>query len=191
MNNDRRTIGIGLALLLALGFYALWQWNVMQALDVTAEGAYSNTENFRSIQEQLLQDHQTLKARVQTSRREAEQNLSLVFPSSENLTGLTRMIDDFAARNHFAENPFFVSSIDYGSPVEVEDGSAQALPFTLKVSASRKNLDRFFDYVDASGTLTSGTRLLSIESIDLQYPDTFNGVFEATLHMNAYFARPL
>ncbi len=191
MNNDRRTAGIALALLLILVGFSAWQFSIFQANKVTAEAAYSNTENFRSIQEQLLEDHQTLKARVQTTRRETEQNLSLVFPTDESLTGLTRMLDDFASRNHFSENPFFIDSIDYGASTAVLDGSAQALPFTLHVNTSRKNLERFFDFVDESGTLAGGTRLLSIESIDLSYPKEFNAPFDATLNMRAYFSRPL
>ena len=85
----------------------------MEAHRITANSLNQEAADLAVVQTQLLETHKDLKVNVSGSRLQSAQSLSCVFPVKENLTDLTRLLDDFAIKNHFDTNPFFISSLSY------------------------------------------------------------------------------
>ena len=142
--------------------------------------------------ERLLNEYQEIKADTLASRTSAEHDLSLVFPIDEGMTDLTRMFDEFAVKNNFQSNPFFISNINYQNASDASDESPyRVLPVSLSVTTSRKNLDKFLDYINDSGSLQSEVRLMNIKSLSLGIPAEYGGTYSARFEINAYFSREI
>lgn len=186
MENRTQTIAALLILGLAVVF-GLWQASVLEAHRITANSLNQEAANLAVVQTQLLEAHKDLKVNVSGSRLQSAQSLSRVFPVKENLTDLTRLLDDFAIKNHFDTNPFFISSLSYQTAQAPEGESYKMTPLVLNVTTSRKNLERFLDFINQSGSLESNVRLMSVESISMAFPEQFGGAYDVTFLINAYF----
>jgi len=186
MQNRHQTTA-GLILLGLALVFGLWQGSVMQAHRIAADSLNKQAANLHAVQTQLLEDHKDLKVSVSGSRLQSAQSLSRVFPAKESLTDLTRLLDDFATKNHFETNPFFISSLHYQEAQTSEDGKYSMTPLVLNVTTSRKNLERFLDFIDQSGSLESNVRLMSVESMSMTFPEQFGGAYDVTFLINAYF----
>jgi hypothetical protein len=188
MNNRKLIIA---AVLFVLGLALTgWQWTVLQHHKDTASEQNREAVSLSAVKEQEINAYQEVKVDALALRSGTEQDLNLVFPTDEGITDLTRMLDEFAVRNNFQSNPFFIGNISYQSPKDAENDT-QVLPMSLSVTTSRKNLDKFLDFVEQSGSLKSETRLMSIESMDVTMPSEFGGTYSVRFQIHAYFSREI
>ena len=171
---------------LFVGFFQTQRYLELQSLraDSDQEATELNADKLA-----LLSRFQEVRGATEASRQEREQDLSKVFPLNEDITGLTRLFDDFAIRNNFSSNPFFISQLSYDQ--SYEDESVQVLPINISLDTSRKNLEKFLEYVNTSGSIQSGVRLMSTENVSMNYPSEFGASFSANIRLLAYFSRPL
>ncbi len=190
MSNRSKTL-LGLTIFFLTLVLSLWQWNVLQAHKIKTESLKTEAANLRLISEELASGYQELKSSVNASRQEENAQLELVFPTHENITTLNRLFDDFAVRNNFESNPFFVSSVTYQNVDLSEDEDYRIVPLNMTVTTSRKNLDKFIEFVTASGSLQNGVRLMSIEQINFQYPEQYGGIYSVKFEIAAYFSREI
>ncbi|MBI5412806.1 hypothetical protein HZA42_00480 [Candidatus Peregrinibacteria bacterium] len=133
------------------------------------------------------------------AKKQAEftKKIASILPPDENYTELTRQFDDFFAQNDRIGNPIFQSSLRYGkgAPVAGVQG-VSALPVSMNLEATRDNFMRFLDYVNSSGLLENGIRLMDIASIQLNFPEGGEVVKDLkqnlnfTVEMNAYYQTP-
>lgn len=189
--NDRHQFMLAFLLLLATIGYGVFQWTERAALLVRADSLSSEVINLTGISKELTEEYQSIKAEVTADRETAAQELSLVFPTSEDLTTLTRLFDDFAVKNNFESNPFFISSITYETAQTSVNGAYRYLPLNLNITTSKKNLNKFLEFIGTSGSLEGEVRLMSVSDMGLTYPEEFGGTYEANISVNAFFSQDI
>lgn len=189
--NNRFKIILGLAIFLGTIGLSIWQWSVLQSHNIQINSLKSEAANLRVISEGLAENYQDLYDNVSESRQKDNQNIGLAFPTEENITDLNRLFDEFSVKNNFQSNPFFISSVSYQN-IKMEDGADyRVVPISMSISTSRKNLDKFLEFVESSGSLQNGVRLMSVESMSFQYPGEFGGIYDVKLEISAYFSREI
>lgn len=120
-----------------------------------------------------------------------------ILPSDENYTDLTRQLDNYFAEHDTPGNPIFQSSLRFGKggPVEPMPG-VSSLPVNMNIEATRDNFFKLLEFVNNSGSLETGTRLMEINSIQLNFPEGGEVVKDLkqkinfTVDMNAYYQTP-
>ena len=188
---DRTKFIIGLLLLLGVLALGVWQFNVMRAYKIDTNTSNTEASTLTLEENILIDEYQEIKADIADDRETASQALENVFPTEEDLTILTRMFDDFAVKNNFASNPFFISSINYQTSAESADGNYRYVPITLSVSTSEKNMNKFLEYLETSGSLEGETRLMSVEAMTLKYPSEYGGIYDVKFEIHAYFSQEI
>lgn len=186
MSNRNQFIAGIIVLLTTIGI-GLWQFSIMQANTIQASALSTQVGNLAIETATLIEEYQEIKIQVAAERDSATQELALVFPSDENLTNLTRLFDDFATKNNFNTNPFFVSNISYRSFEENDDSTYRYVPVSLNISTSKKNLTKFLEYIESSGSLEGEVRLMTIEELTLSYPKEYGGKYNVDMDLYAYF----
>ncbi len=189
--NDRHKIYIALLIMLGTLAYGVWQWNELSALNIQAKFLQSEVTNLTSESTQLASDYQGIKKEVSAARATSSQELAQVFPARENLSDLTRLLDNFAVKTNFENNPFFISQMTYQSPTTPEGAFYQYVPVSMSVTTSKKNLSKFLEYVESSGSLEGEVRLMGVENLRLSYPTEYGGTYDVLIDLNAYFAQGL
>lgn len=149
-----------------------------------------------SVLMELEKERNALTQLYQSSKKESvslatvqEEKVAKVFPVKEDLTALTRIFDDFAFQTHYPNNPFFISQLTYGTAQPGGDDAYMVLPITMVVEASERNFEKFLEFVETSGSLEQGTRLLSVNGITMQTADRDTGILRLQLSLNAYLQR--
>lgn len=188
---DRHKIYIALLIILGTILYGVWQWNQLSTLNVQANQLQSAITNLTTESTQLAGDYQGIKKDVSAARSTSAQELAQVFPTTENLSDLTRLLDNFAVKNNFENNPFFISQVTYQEPTAPDGAMYQYVPVSLSVTSSKKNLSKFLEYVESSGSLEGEVRLMSIQNLTLDYPAQYGGTYDVRIDLNAYFAQSL
>lgn len=189
--NDRHKFIAGLLILLVTIAYGVFQWNEREALAVEANILSSEAANLTAVSNNLKEDYDTIKLEVSSARETAAQELSVVFPTKENLTTLTRLFDDFSVKNNFASNPFFISSLSYDTALMSDEGNYRMVPVRLNIESSKKNLSKFLETIETSGSLEGEVRLMSVEDIKIQYPNEFGGSYDVQVEIYAYFSQEI
>lgn len=189
--NDRNQFIIALLIVLGTLGYGVWQWNETSALNLEANQLQSTVGMLTLESTQLAGDYQDIKKDVSVARAVSSQELAQVFPSTENLNDLTRLFDNFSVKNNFESNPFFISQVTYQPPVMPEGALYQYVPVDMSVTCSKKNLSKFLEYVETSGSLEGQVRLMSVQDLSLSYPNEYGGTYTAQITLNAYFAQDL
>ncbi|MBU0981460.1 hypothetical protein KKC94_02090 [Patescibacteria group bacterium] len=186
---DRNKGIIGAFLILVALGLGLWQWNIRSSNLISIQ-ALSAEANGLVAQENLLNKrYEEIKPELNAARESAGQQIEAVFPTNDDVTNLTRLFDDFEVKNNFDSNPFLINSVNYLNPLE--EDNYRILPMTMQITASKKNFLKFLEYIESSGSLESEVRLMSVESITVKYPDTYGGIYDVGLQINAYFSREI
>ena len=189
--NDRHKLMLGVLILLGAITYGVFQWKERTALLSEAAELSTKAAELTSASKGLEEDYQSIKVEVTAERAIATQALSTVFPTNESMTALNRAFDDFAVKNNFDSNPFFISSMSYGDEKIPDGGGYRYVPVSLNLTTSKKNLTKFLEYIETSGSLEGKTRLMSIEDLTINYPLEFGGVYEVQVELNAYYSQAL
>lgn len=189
--SDRTQFIIGLFVLIGAIALGVYQWNEREALLLQAQTLNAEGLNLTAISETLANKYDEVKVTVTKSRESSLQEITMVFPTEENLTNLTRLFDDFSVTNNYAENPFFINSLSYESPKNSEDGQYRYLPIQISIVSSKKNFNEFLEFVNTSGSLEGQVRLMSIEDIRVAYPAEYGGSYEIQMDLHAYFSKEL
>jgi hypothetical protein len=186
MTNRHKFIA-GLVVLLGSIGLGAWQFSIMQALNIDAQTLNTQVSNLTIEKATLIEDHYEIKEEVAAERDSATQELSLVFPSDEDLTNLTRLFDDFATKNNFNSNPFFISNLSYRAYEMNEDDGFNYVPISINLSTSKKNLTKFLEYIETSGSLEGEVRLMTVEELTVGYPAEYGGDYSVNMDIYAYF----
>lgn len=189
--SDRNKFILGICILLITLAYGVFQWFEREALGLRANQLNTEASNLTAVSDQLKEDYDAIKVEVTAARETAAQELSVVFPTKEDLTTLTRLFDDFAGKNNFASNPFFISSLSYETAKISDNGSYRYVPLRISLESSKKNLSKFLEYIENSGSLEGEVRIMTAEDIKIQYPAEFGGSYEVQIELNAYFSQEI
>ncbi len=186
----------GLAVLITLVAvtYGLTQYKVMQA-QAAAVVDNRNVISALSQRKEKLQKYYDAFAATQVDvQAQLLQSLNEIVPIGEQYTDLTRQFDAFFASHDSATNPVFQSSLRFGKGVVVSGmPNIGALPVTMNIESSRENFFAFLEFINQSGIQASHTRLITINSIQLNFPDggevleNKHQVLNFTVDMSAYY----
>lgn len=186
MNNRHQFIAGLFILLITIGLGA-WQFNLMQANKIHVNTLTTQTSTLAVEKTSLIEAYQEIKSDVSNERDSVAQELSMVFPIDEDLTDLTRLFDDFATKNNFSSNPFFISNISYRSAELGPNEDYLYVPVSLSFTASKKNLVKFLEYIETSGALEGEVRLMSVEDYTVNYPTEYGGTYSVNMDLFAYY----
>lgn len=176
-----------LIIALSMGFYTYQKFNeysvaraVVKANDKLIEALQSDSLKESADFNDKKDDFTNLQNQISTE-------LAEIFPASDNYQSLTIQLDTFEQQISSKKNPFEVSNIAYQSVQESEGYSV--LPLRMTIKSSPDNFRKFLHFVESSGALNSGTRLMDISSIRLNFQDNEDGgeLITFTVQINAYF----
>lgn len=165
------------------------------------KAAVADNENTIRQKESVLQDIQRqysdLASEESEKQEEMLRRIANILPPDENYTELTRQLDRYFLDNDRPGNQILQSSLRFGKGAPVEGTKdISALPFSMNIEATRENFFRFLDYVNSSGSMENGTRLMDIKSIQLNFPEEGENIrnprqmINFTVDMNAYYHTP-
>lgn len=165
-----------------VGYYGYTKYSALSAVNERLTQADSILFDLEQENSEVLDQYQDAKKDYVESYGENIEKLSMILPIEEDLTALTRMLDDFSFENHYDSNPFFISQMTYSEITEAE--GYRVLPITMTIESSEKNFSKFLEYIEASGSLESGVRLMSIEGMNIQTGE--DKILKVQLSINAY-----
>ncbi len=173
---------LALIVLGAVGYYSYTSYSDLSSINTKLAIADNTLLELEQESNEVLDDYQDAKKDYVETYDANTEKISAILPSGEDLTSLTRILDDFAFENHYDSNPFFISQMSYGSLTEQD--TYRVLPISMTVEASERNFSKFLEFIETSGSLESGVRLMSVESINLQMSE--DDVLRVQLSLNAY-----
>jgi hypothetical protein len=181
-----------LLFILLMGYYTFGKW---QQYQLAIQGVAQN----KSIIASLRNDVSSEKAIADTKKIDSVQlnteigkKLSVIFPSQDDYTKLTKQMDAYEGELSANNNAFEVSNIDYQSPIQNDTYSI--LPMRMNIRSSKENFTKFLHMVENSGSLKENKRLMDISSIRLAFENndqapTENEIITFSVQINAYFQK--
>lgn len=185
-----------LALIVAAGAvgYGVFQFRIYQAEVQAISDMSGRIASLGEEQEKLGKELKEVAQAHAAKQEEAAKKLASILPPDENYTELTREWDRYFEEHDRSGNPIFQSSLRFGKGVPKGDAAGIfTLPVSMNLEATRDNFFKFLDYVQKSGTLLSGNRLMEVNSIQLNFPEGGEVVKDLkqeinfTVDMNAYY----
>lgn len=155
-------------------------------LIATAIYTWLQYQKFMGMQQALAQE-QAYSASLQTSAnkisnqyKEQEKlfqenfsnilaSIDEVYPHEQNYTKIIRTLEDFEQANNTPANPLLMSNFQLSQPRTDTKKDYMILPFTLNLTTTRDNFDKFLHFIENSGNLEDKSRLLDIRSISISF----------------------
>lgn len=188
---------LALALLAGSAWYGITQWQVVQASTQAILDNESRLVKLSTELETNKTEFQVLADEHAKKQEALAKTINEILPDDENYTDLTRLFDDFFAELDRPGNPILSSSLRFGkgAPEKTLPGLS-VLPASMNLEATRDNFFRFLDFVNQSGSLDNGRRLMEINSIQLNFPEEGEvlqdptQLINFTVDMTAYYQTP-
>lgn len=184
-------------IILATAAYSFLQYGLMNDyMKATADNA-TRRNSVAAVLSKRTDEFRTFAVAQSEKQKSLARNISEILPPNENYTELTRLFDEFFAKNDARENKIFQSSLRYGNgaPAKGMPG-IYALPISMNIEGTRDNFFKFLNFINDSGTVDTARRLMAVDSIQLNFPDGGEVVGNAkqminfTVEMIAYYQTP-
>ncbi|MCA9374090.1 MAG: hypothetical protein R3B71_00690 [Candidatus Gracilibacteria bacterium] len=182
------TVVIGVAALI----YGFFQFQDLSTARAALEDGQTRLSEMTSFEAQIADQYATLKTAFDQDFENVRNAVDGVLPSEENYTALTKTLDDFVLTLNRQSPSIFMSNLKFSQPRMDADEEYAILPFSMTLSTTRANLERFLQYTENSGSLDDASRLLDVRSITINFPgETGLGqeqeLLTVSLSLNAYF----
>ncbi|HCW32137.1 MAG: hypothetical protein UT55_C0031G0005 [Candidatus Peregrinibacteria bacterium GW2011_GWE2_39_6] len=156
------------------GWYGYSKYTTLATIKTDLAQADEILQNLETENSAVTQEYQTTMKTAIDNIITNEQKIKTIFPQQEKITDLTRMLDDFASKNHYSGNPFFINQLTYSEIKDIPEKGYQILPITMTIDTSEYNFAKFLEYIETSGSLETGVPLMAINAISLQLQDEEN-----------------
>lgn len=186
--NNRFLIVLSALLFLVLGYFTYTYFGELSTVK-------ADLTQLEKVESQLTGDlssssvDYTSQKETFTERRKSHlAELAKVFPAEAEKTDFTRFIDDYFFRNNFSSNEIFVKNMIFGNPKSNEGFTM--IPVSLSITSSKGNFVNFLKFVENSGALSSNTRVMDIQAIDVTFRDAEEGrgqLYDYRLSLNVYY----
>jgi hypothetical protein len=161
--------GLSAVLVLFMVYYTYV--NLSKYLDMRNEISVNETLHNSLTEKDTLVQNELNKVNDENSalKQQIYDEIDLVLPSFENHTYLTRTLEKFETDNNRLRDPFNISNLQYQKQTKPDGMPYTKLPFKMTIHSSYNNFFKFLQFVQNSGTLSDGTRLLDIDSITINF----------------------
>jgi len=126
-----------------------------------------------------------------------EKIILAILPDKSTETDIVRMLESEAIKLA-GDDPesFSLEAVSFGSPQESQEADYSILPLGINIKGDEKKLMDFVRYLEKTGNTSiesseTATRLLEIESINLQLPEKSDDEIQISLSVNAFFMEEL
>lgn len=154
--------------LLAAAAYGYLQYTKLSIARDTVGKAQILTESMRSSATGFGSAYAEMKRLFDKDFRTIADALQAVYPSEESYTSLTRLLDDFMQQNNRSFDPIFMNDLRFSQSRADTSGDYSLLPFTLTLSTTRSNFEKFLRFIENSGALADGSRQAGVRLMDLR-----------------------
>jgi hypothetical protein len=186
-----------LIILTASTVYGVFQFRELQGKN---KAIIDNETRFQEQSILLAEAKKTYQALADTyakKQKDLGNKILNILPPDENYTDFTRQLDKYFADHDKPGNPIFQSSLRFGKgAADAKIPDVSMLPISMNVEATRDNFLKFLEFVSSSGSLENSTRMMDINSIQLNFPEGGEVVKDLsqkinfTVDMNAYYLTP-
>jgi len=204
--NYGRSIGtfafLTVVVLVAAGVYGYTQFSKLTEVNDALAKGQSTLSQLQTAEKRISSDYAAIKSVYDDNFNTIKESINAVYPSEEQYTDLTRLLDEFmAANNQETLNPIFMSDLKFSAPRIDKENDYAVLPFTISLTTTRDNFEKFLEFVESSGSLDTGIRLMEVKKISISFPsqelefdddDTGSDIptMTVSLTMNAFFQPP-
>lgn len=202
-NYSMQMMTFGILTLIALGvggYFGYTQYLVYNE----ATNALEAERQMEGVIASGLKNAKTKYEEISQAYEDANKNrqdaIIAVLPKDDAFRELTRQIEKYENDNNDPlRKPLFIGSLSFESPSVQAEKNYSVLPFSLNMQTTREGFDDFLEYVESSGSVEEGTRIMDIESISIGFPLKEKEAFaeeeeldllSVSLLMNSYFQKP-
>ncbi|MFA5948268.1 MAG: hypothetical protein WC806_04850, partial [Candidatus Gracilibacteria bacterium] len=180
-------------ILIGMGVYSYIKW---QEYAFIRDGVEINTQRIAEIKDEISYEKNTYfvtKPDFDTLGKEIENKVSVIFPKVDEYKELTKQLDVYEKELSSKNNPFEIKDISYSADNNKLDGYS-VLPFTINISTTLDNFNKFFHLIENSGSLDNPIRIMDISSIRLTFGE-FKGeevkdkTMNFTMSIQAYYQK--
>ncbi len=190
------SVGIFVLALIIAG-YGFTQYTALSSAQTALAQEQDNVYKLQTNKDTLIHQYGDLKKAFNNQFTNLIKALNSVYPADENYTDLARLFDKFFQDNNTSVNPVFVSDLRFGQARIDKSSPYSILPITLTISGTQDNFNKFLKFVENSGVLDDGTRLMDIRSININFTapaeqDTSlnaTPLLNVSVNLNAYFQK--
>lgn len=191
------TFALALLVLGGTVYYGINQYNIFQNEKQAIVDNQIRVQEKAEVLEKSKQEFKAFAEERAKKQNDLTKRISAILPPNENYTELTRQLDDYFAEHDTAGNPVFQSSLRFGKGTAVAGiTGVSGLPFSMNLEGTRDNFFKFLNFVNQSGSVEKGGRLMDILSIQMNFPEGGESVNDLkqkinfTVDMNAYYQTP-
>lgn len=177
--------------------YGTSRYNLMNAETAAISDNQATMSALTAVIDREQDIYKTFAQKQAELQDKLVKNIAAVLPLDDNYTDLTRLFDNYFAEHDTAQNPIVQSSLRFGKGAPLAGNpNVSVLPIAMNLEGTRDNFFKFLDFITHSGALDTGTRLMSISSIQINFPDggevldNARQVINFTVDMNAYYQTP-
>lgn len=178
--------------------YGYFQYQKLSGAQHALSEGQQQVVSLQSSADQLSQTYTSLTESYNRSFQSIFQAIESVHPEDEHYTKLTQDMDNFVNSTNSRFNPIFMSDIKFSKARYNKELDLAVLPFNLTLTTTKENFDKFLRYVEQSGALDTGTRLIDIQGISLNFAGSGQNAFSqgtaqtvetlsVSVALNAYF----
>jgi hypothetical protein len=159
-----------IVILVAAGVWGFFQYQKLTSAKEALVKGETEMTTLQSSVDEYAQSYKDLATKAAKDTAAITNSVREVYPQEEGYTALTRVLDQYAEQANTNLDPFFAGSLSFSEPTINATTEYAILPFSMSITASRKNFDNFLRYIETSGDLDTRVRLMDIKTISLQLP---------------------
>lgn len=163
-----------LAILLVGGYFGYVHYTEYQATKEAFDQENILISQLKGSADKSKKDYLELKKSLDTQNSGLNDSIEKIMPSGEDFTNLARELDKYFLNTKTGLNPMFLSDLRFNPPVVKATEDYGTLPFSMTFSGNEAGLTEFLNYVENSGDLNNKTRLLDIDTFNLNYENDSN-----------------
>ncbi|MBI4994642.1 hypothetical protein HZC21_03290 [Candidatus Peregrinibacteria bacterium] len=183
-----------LVIFAASTFYGITKWNLLQAAKAAVIENQKEIEVISGLFKKTKEEFQSFADEQTKRQKDFEKKISAILPLDENYTELARQFDDYFGEADKPGNPIFQGNLNFQKGQVMKDATGiSVLPFSMSLEGTRDNLFKFLEFINNSGSLESGIRLMEIKSVDLSFAEGGEQIdnpkqpIKFNVNMNAYY----
>jgi len=177
--------------------YGFLQYQKLAEAKTAIEQGQEKLIEMQTFKNRIADQYTTINTSFNEDFRDIREAINGTLPKNEDYTKLTQILDAFVNDLNKRSPTIFMSNLRFSQPRLDNDKGYAVLPFSMTLSTTKDNFERILQYVESSGSLDEGSRLLSINSITINFPtkqvksdSSSDNDLSVSLSLNAYFQLP-